>query len=98
MLPAFRNVGGSDIDYGAPDGLRGQDDDIVIFSHLEVVKGLAWSRLVQNTVVNRLRHGVVDKLRENETVPALIEELHGVGRNRKPVADVGISLENLKNR
>ena len=98
MFSSLGDINRTNVDDRASNSLRGSDDNVVVLSHLECVEGLLCGRLVQDTGVDRLWNRVVDEFAQNKTVPALIKELHGVGRNRKPVADVGISLENLKNR
>ena len=95
MLSAFRNVNGSDVDYRASNSLCRQDDNIVVFGHLEVVQGLARGRFVQDTVVDCLGHRVIDELGEDEAVPALIKKLHGICGNRQTMGNVGIAFKDL---
>lgn len=81
MFTAFSDITGSNVDDRAANSLGGCDDNIVVFGHLESIKGFPRSSFVEDTGINRFGDGVVDELAKNQTISALIEQLHGVGRN-----------------
>ncbi len=98
MLPALGDICGTDVYDRASNSLRGGDDNVVVLGHLERVQRLLRGGLVQDTDINGLGHGVVDQLAKDETVSTLVEELHGVGRNRETVANIRVAFEHLRQR
>ena len=51
--------------------------------------------LVQNTHINGIGYGIIDKFAENQTVAGLIEKLHCVRRDRDASANIWIAFEDL---
>ena len=49
------------------------------------------SSLVQNTLIDGVRHAVVDQLRQNQTILALVEHLECIGREGQEVANIRVS-------
>lgn len=95
MLPAFSEIRRSDVYDGTADCFGRGDDDIIVFRNLERVQLFAGLGFVENAEVNRIWDGVVDEFAENETVFAVVEELHGVGGDGEARADVGVVLQYL---
>lgn len=95
MLAALRKVRCADVDDRTSDRFRGCDHDVVVFGDLEVVEGLGSRRLVQHSYVDRFRNRVIDELGKNESISAIVEQLHRMGRDRDPVPDIGVAVEHL---
>lgn len=93
MLPAFLKVLGSNIYDGTTNSLGGGDNDVVVLGHLESVKWLSGGRLVEDTHIDSVRNGVVNQFAKDETITALVEELHGACWYREAITDVAVSLE-----
>ena len=95
MFSALLDIGRTDIDNRASDGLGRCDDDVVVLCHLERVKWLACIRLVEHTRIDGVGYGVVDKFTENKTISALVKELHGICGDRNARSDVWIVFQDL---
>ncbi len=93
VLLAVDEILRTDVNNAASNSFSGGDDNVVIFGHLESVGAFASFAKVEYTLIDGIRHGIVDKLAENETVSALVEELEGVGWDRKARSNVRIAGE-----
>src|ERR1700712_1910486 len=92
MLSDLDNIASTNVDDGAADTLGGFNDDIVVFGHMERVECLdLFSNLVQDTFINGVRYAVVDQLRQDQPVFAVVEHLEGISRKRQHMANVGIA-------
>lgn len=67
-----RNVRRANVDDRAPDSLGRGDDNVVVLGDLERVErlglALGHGRLVENSLVDRVRNRVVDELAQDQTV------------------------------
>lgn len=61
MFTTFGEIRRSDVDDRASDGLGRCDHDVVVLCDLKCVQGLPSSRLVENTRVDGIGDGIVDK-------------------------------------
>jgi hypothetical protein len=95
VLPTLRKVRGADVDDGTADRLRGSDDHVVVLRDFERIQRLCRGALIEDTSVDRLGHGVVNKLAKHEPVSALVEELHGVGGDRDARTNVWVAFKDL---
>lgn len=69
VLTALLNVARANVDNGTSDTLGRGNNNVVVLRHLERVQLLLLrSRLVQDTLVDRLGHRVVDQLGKDQTV------------------------------
>ena len=93
MLSALLDVLRTDVNHRAPDGLGGRDNDVVVLSHLEGINLFAWSGLVQNSHIDRIRDRIIDEFTKDQPVATLVEQLHGVRGDWNPVADVRIAFK-----
>lgn len=94
MLPHFNNVTTANVDHGAADTLGGLDHNVVVLRHLEMVEGLGLpAGDVKDTLIDGVWYTVVDELRENQAVLALVEHLERVGREGEAAPNVGITGE-----
>jgi len=68
VFPTLRNILRTDVDDGTSDTLGRGDDDVVVLGDLEGVEFTLRGGFVENSVVDRVRHRVVDKFTENQSV------------------------------
>lgn len=95
MLANLNDISTSDIHDGAANTLCGVDDDIVVLCHVESIQFLDFlSSLVQNTLINGIRHAVIDQLCQNKTILALVEHFESIGREGQKLADVRVAGQN----
>lgn len=65
MLSSFDDILRTNVDNRASNSLGRVDDNVVVFNHLEVVYLFGG---VQDTLINSIRDGIVDKLTKDETI------------------------------
>ena len=95
MLPHFDNVAAANVDHREADTLGGLDNDVVVLRHLEVVEVLGLPPgNVEDTLVNGIRYAVVDELRQDQAVLAIVEHLKSVGGEGEAAPDVGVAGQN----
>jgi putative heme degradation protein len=97
MFPSFCDVTRSNVDNRTPDTFSGRYNDVVVFGDLERVQGFTCGRMrfVENTDIDGIRDGIVNQFAKNETILAVIKQLHGLSRNRETIADVWVVLNDL---
>jgi hypothetical protein len=94
VLTHLDDITTANVDDGTPNTLGRLDNNVVILSKVEIVQLLdLLARLVQDTLVDCVRHAVVDELGQHETILALVEHLEGVGGEGQAVADVRVASE-----
>jgi hypothetical protein len=94
VFPSLGNILRADVDDGTSDTFGRGDDDVVVLGDLEGVEFAFRGRLVEDSVVDRIRDRVVDEFTQNQTIcerdvetVSLQEIGHGHGSFR---ADLGI--------
>lgn len=93
VFTAIGKVLRADVDYTAANRFRRSDHNVIVFRHLERVWSLSALSNVEYTLINSIRHGVVDQLAQKQAVTALVKKLERVRRNRKAVANMSIARE-----
>ena len=92
MLLALDDVSRANIDDRASDTLRRLNDNVVVFRHVESIQRLdLLADPVQHTLIDGVRHAVVDELGQYEAVFARIEHLECVKWERKKMANIRVS-------
>lgn len=95
MFPSLSDIARSNVHDGTTDTFSRCDDDIVVFGDLECVEGFTSSRFVEDTGIDCVGDGIVDEFTENETVFAVVEELHCFSWDGEAVANIWIVLDDL---
>lgn len=94
MLAHLDDVSTANVDDGTPNAFRRLNNNVVVLGEVEVVQRLdLLAGLVQDTLVDCVRHAVVDQFRQHETVLALVEHLEGIGGERQAVANIWVAGE-----
>lgn len=92
MLADLDDVTAADVYDRAADTLGRLDDDVVVLGHLECVEGLGLlAGHVENSLVDGVGDAVVDELRQDQAVFAVVEHLEGIGREGQATANIGIA-------
>lgn len=81
MLATFLNICRTNIDNGASNSFGGGDNNVVVFGHLEGIKGFSGSRFIEDTGIDCFWDGIVDQFTEDQPIPDLVKELHRSGRD-----------------
>ena len=92
MLSNLDNVSSANVDNRAADALCRFNDNVVVLSKVEVVQRLdLLARFVEHTLVDGVRHAIVDEFGQDKAVFAGIEHLKGIGGEGQSVANVGVA-------
>jgi len=95
MFANLNYIHTTNIDDRATYALGRFDDDVVVLSHVESIESLGFlSGHVQNTLIYRVRHAVVDEFGQDQAIFTFIKHLKRVGGKWHAMADVGITREN----
>jgi hypothetical protein len=94
MFLHLDDVAATDIHHRASNRFRGVDDNIVVLRHLERIQSLdLLPRSIEDSLIDGIRHAVVDELCEDKPVLAFVEHLESVGGKWKTLANVRITSE-----
>lgn len=94
MLSDFNDILTANVNDGTADTLCGIDDNVVVLGHLESVQVLnPLSGTVEDTLIDSIGNAVIDELRKNQAILALIEHLKGIGTEGKDMTDIRVTGE-----
>jgi hypothetical protein len=94
MFPNLDNITASYINDGTTDTFRRVDNDIVVLGHLESIQLLGFlPGSVQNTLVNSIRHAVINELREYQAILTFIKHLKSIRWEGEKMSDIRIAGE-----
>ncbi len=85
----------SNVDNRAADSFSGGDNDVVVLGDLKGVQRFPRLRFIQHARIDRVGNRVVDQLGEDQTVFALIKELHSIGGDGVSLGDIWIVFDDL---
>lgn len=92
MLADFNDVTSTDVDNGATDALGRLNDDVVVLAHLKSIEVLGLlAGQVQDPFIDSIRDTIVDELRKDQAILAVVEHFEGIGGEGEACAKVLIA-------
>ena len=91
MLSYFNDIPAAYVNHRAPNALCGVDNNVIVLGHVKCVQSLdLFTRPIEYTFINRIRHTIIYELRQYQPIFAVVKHFEGIGRKWQPVPDIGI--------